>query len=72
MPQLVPPLPVVTMESKIQDCMQLSVQQFLALLDNYRCAIGPCKGHQPGNQGHRCPVPYPGHSSQGGADRPPR
>ena len=46
-PHPVPPLPVVTMESKIQDCTQLSVQQFLALLDNHRCAIGPCKATNP-------------------------
>ena len=32
-----PPPPAFTLETKIQDCMQLSLQQLLALLSNHSC-----------------------------------
>ena len=37
------PPPVITLETKIQDCMQLSLQQFLALLSDQCRAIQPSK-----------------------------
>ena len=41
-PVLHPPLPAITPDTKIQDCLQLFLQQFLTLLSNHRCAIEPC------------------------------
>ena len=42
-----PSLPAVTLVTKIQDCMQLSLQRFLTLLGNHHCAIGPCSDARP-------------------------
>ena len=63
LPHPVPPLPVIVLESKLQDCMQLSVQQFLALLDNHRCAIGPCKATNSKTRdiGVQCRIPDMAH-----------
>ena len=38
-----PTPPAFTLETKIQDCMQLSLQQLLALLSNHSCTAQSCK-----------------------------
>ena len=38
-----PPPPAFTLETKVQDCMQLSLQQLLALLGDHSCTAQPCK-----------------------------
>ena len=39
-----PPIPTITMCTKVKDCMQLSLQQLLSLLNSTHCASQSCKG----------------------------
>ena len=38
-----PPVPTTMLKTKVQDCLQLSLQQFLALLSNHCCATHSCR-----------------------------
>ena len=69
-----PPLPDITLVTKIQDCMQLFCSSSSLFWATITASSGRAMmhGHGLGDWGHRCSVPCPGHDSHGGTDRLPQ